>query len=104
MTTLVDDILADIAARSACRTRYEGQPPREDEALAGEIATLRAENARLREAITLAVGMLSQDEPGDSRAASNEFVALAAVQCGIANDKDWVVIRAALAPQEPDHG
>ena len=53
MTTLVDAILADIAARAIGRTRYEGQPPREDEALAGEIATLRAENARLREALEL---------------------------------------------------
>jgi hypothetical protein len=70
-------------------------------AMETELATLRDDNARLREAIALAVGMLAQDEPGDSRAVSNEFVALAAVECGIANDDDWAVIRAALAPQEP---
>lgn len=58
--------------------------------------------AREREALGLAVAMLSHYEPGDSRAVSDEFVALAAVACGIAKDEDWTIIRAAaIRAQEP---
>jgi hypothetical protein len=53
----------------------------------------RATRRDLEEALKLAVGLLAPLEPGDSRAVSNEFVALAAVQCGMATDDVMQVIR-----------
>lgn len=47
-------------------------------------------------ALKLAVQMLSEFEPGDSRAVSNEFVALAAVECELVDDKVMDCIKAAL--------
>jgi alkylation response protein AidB-like acyl-CoA dehydrogenase len=83
VSALVDAILTDIAARATGRTRYEGQPPREDEALAEEIATLRAENARLR---ALLLRYRAETPLGHQPHM-------------IAHEVD-----AALAPQEPGHG
>lgn len=57
----------------------------------------RAEVARLREALGLGLQMLFAHEPPDSRFVSAEFVALAEVECGIADDAAMSVIRAALA-------
>lgn len=51
-------------------------------------------------ALRLAVNMLSQYEPPDSRAVSDEFVALAAVSCGIANADAVRIIDAALQASE----
>jgi hypothetical protein len=53
---------------------------------------LRAENARLRGALDLAVGMIMLHEPGDSRAVSDEAVALASVVCDCTNDETWSII------------
>lgn len=47
-------------------------------------------------ALRLAVEMLAPYEPGDSRAASNEFVALAAISCGVDDDECHKVIMTAL--------
>jgi hypothetical protein len=55
------------------------------------------EIARLRSALDLAVGMLMMHEPGDSRAVSDEAVALASVVCDCTNDETWRIISAARA-------
>ncbi len=52
--------------------------------------------ARLSDALKLAVAMLAPLEPGDSRAVSDEFVALAAVSVGEDDDAVMEVIEAAL--------
>lgn len=65
--------------------------------LAAAYPELVAEIERLKEALSLAVQMLFPYEPGDSRAVSDEFVALAAVDCGLADDKCMKVIRDSLA-------
>lgn len=46
------------------------------------------------EALKLAVALLSKNEPGDSRAVSDVFVALAGVACGDNSDKNMNIIRA----------
>lgn len=51
----------------------------------------------LREALGLALAYLSRFEPGDSRAVSDEFVAMAAVQCGIGDDACMAIINRALS-------
>ena len=52
---------------------------------------------QLKMALSLAVNMLSAHEPPDSRAASDEFVALACVDCGDVTGLVMPVIEAALA-------
>lgn len=54
-------------------------------------------NEQLKRALSLAVSMLSIYEPPDSRAVSDEFVALACVDCGNMNDEVMPIIEAALA-------
>lgn len=49
-----------------------------------------------RMALSLAVAMLSHHEPPDSRAVSDEFVALACVDCGDATGDVMPTIRRAL--------
>lgn len=51
----------------------------------------------LKAALHLAVNMLSAHEPPDSRAVSNEFVALAAVSTGDASGEVMSIIRRALS-------
>lgn len=53
--------------------------------------------ADLSIALELAVGMLAPYEPGDSRAVSNEFVALACVVSGDACEKVMSCIKTGLA-------
>jgi hypothetical protein len=53
----------------------------------------------MKTALELAVNMLSQYEPPDSRAVSNEFVALACIVCGDTSDEVMQIIRAALNQQ-----
>lgn len=60
------------------------------------------EIVNLREALGLALVYLERFEPGDSRAVSDEFVALAAVQCGLGDDACMAVIRRAL--RDSGHG
>lgn len=55
-----------------------------------------------KEALSLALMRLFPDEPGDSRAVSGEFVALATVECRLDTPADWAVIRAALAAYRGD--
>lgn len=50
----------------------------------------------LRDALSLAVNMLAPYEPGDSRAVSDEFVALASVVSGDTSGEVMPIIRAAL--------
>jgi hypothetical protein len=52
---------------------------------------------RLKAALDLAVGMLMLHEPGDSRAVSDEAVALASVVCDCTNDETWRIISAGQA-------
>jgi hypothetical protein len=52
---------------------------------------------QLTRALSLAVDMLSIYEPPDSRAVSDEFVALACVDCGSVEGRVMDVIDAALA-------
>ena len=61
---------------------------------------------QLKNALSVALGMLAPYEPGDSRAVSDEFVALATVECEIDDEASWVVINAALErmKKELNHG
>lgn len=52
---------------------------------------------QMQKALTLALAMLQPHEPPDSRAVSNEFVALAAIQTGHCNDRVMEVINKGLA-------
>ncbi len=55
---------------------------------------------KLRLALCVAVNMLSMHEPPDSRACSDEFVALAAVSCGDTSPEVMAVIESAMSRQE----
>lgn len=57
---------------------------------------MKASYDQLYMALSLAVDMLSKNEPGDSRAVSDEFVAIAAVQCGLVDEAVMNVIINAL--------
>jgi hypothetical protein len=60
--------------------------------------TAEARSAKLTEALDLALDFLSDFEPGDSRAVSNEYVAMAAVCSDIepnSPDEEMGIIRAA---------
>lgn len=50
----------------------------------------------LKQALDLAVCMIMKHEPGDSRAVSNEAVALCAVSCGDTSEAVMKVIHDAL--------
>lgn len=52
--------------------------------------------SRLKEALELAVIRWFPSEPGDSRAVSDEFVAVAAVASGLGDSRSDSVIRAAI--------
>jgi len=58
------------------------------------IARLTREKAEAREALHVAVDIIMENEPGDSRAVSNIAVSLAAVSCDCANPEAWEIIRA----------
>ena len=76
----------------------------EAKALHGRIAMLEAENERVNEvadkyklALELALVLLEKYEPGDSRAVSDEFVAMAAILCDVSTSDDCVgLIRNAM--------
>lgn len=51
--------------------------------------------ARLKSALGLALLYLETFEPRDSRAVSNEFVAMAAVEAGVEDDKCMKIIEGA---------
>jgi hypothetical protein len=53
--------------------------------------------APVRDALGLALSYLVQNEPGDSRAVSDEFVAMAAIHAGLGGEKAMAVIRDAIA-------
>lgn len=59
---------------------------------------------QLRRGLRLAVNMLSLHEPPDSRAVSDEFVALAATDCGSVSGRVMDVIDAALSRQKEKVG
>ena len=54
----------------------------------------------LEAALDLAVNIIMVNEPGDSRAVSDEAVALAAVSCGDTSPEVMAVIRDALASEQ----
>ena len=54
------------------------------------------EGERLRRALSLALKWLIQYEPGDSRAVSDEFVAMAAIEAGLGDASCDAIISAAL--------
>lgn len=58
---------------------------------------IQKRNGHLDNALNLALARLSTNEPGDSRAVSNEFVAMAAVHLGVDTPETHEVICAALA-------
>ena len=51
----------------------------------------------IERALALAVSMLAPHEPGDSRAVSDEFVAIASVACGDTSPRVMEVIDGAIA-------
>lgn len=55
---------------------------------------------QLRRGLSLALRMLEPHEPPHSCAVSDEFVALAALECGDASEAVMAVIDAALAKRE----
>jgi len=57
------------------------------------------ENTCLRKALSVALDMLIQHEPPDSRAVSDEFVAMAAVQTGDTSLRVMTVIDRAIQRQ-----
>lgn len=59
-------------------------------------ADLVSMETQLRKALRLAVAMLAQHEPKDSRAVSDAFVALAMVNCGMATEESWKIIEERL--------
>lgn len=69
-------------------------------AVAQALATKNARIAALEAALNLALEILVKFEPGDSRAVSNEFVAMAAVACNL-DDQTAAqeLIRTALSAQ-----
>jgi len=75
--------------------KYKGRAEAAERLLASQADEIR----RKDEALSLAVNILSQFQPPDSRAFSDEFVALAAVDAGCANDEHIAIIRAALLPE-----
>lgn len=62
---------------------------------------LEHENSCLRKALSVATNMLIVHEPPDSRGVSDEFVALASVQCGDMSPPVMAVIDRALASAPP---
>lgn len=56
----------------------------------------------LEAALGLALGYLIQSEPGDSRAVSDEFVAMAMIHEGISPEKALPIIKAAAAALTPE--
>lgn len=58
---------------------------------------------QIEASLTLAVNMLSKHESGDSRAVSDEFVALAAMSVGDRSPKVFAVINNALARSNNEH-
>ena len=59
--------------------------------------------ARLEAALTLALDMLGDYEPGDSRAISDEYVAMSAVLCGVEPNspgEEMAIIIAALCRRD----
>lgn len=56
---------------------------------------------QLQAALDLALCRLIRFEPGDSRAVSGEFVAMAAVACDCVNDAALRIIKDALAKESP---
>jgi hypothetical protein len=78
--------------------QWEDLPPWLQGHLRGaQLTRLHREQHKLRRALELAVALLGQHEPGDSRAVSDEFVALATVVAQNDDAKSWNVIEAALA-------
>jgi hypothetical protein len=63
------------------------------------IRKLRTDVGQLQAALDLALSWLAPHEPGDSRAVSPEFVAMAAVASGAADDACMTVIHDALRKQ-----
>lgn len=62
-----------------------------------DLVAAEADIKRLEAGLRLAVRLLTPHEPSDSRAVSNEFVALAALSSGDTSDDVMTVIEAANA-------
>jgi len=112
LATYLNHCLTGFDATVAARDKWYEQHRKEDIALSVDKdlldATLKVfggspaapptteRDEQLRKALSVALGMLHQHEPPDSRAVSSEFVALAAVECGIDNGASRAVIDAAF--------
>lgn len=81
-------------------------PSRSSESEANAAAIVHWENnfEPMRKALALALCYLLQFEPGDSRAVSNEFVAMQAVLSGDTSGEVMPIIEAALAVAEREAG
>jgi len=77
-------------------------PSRSHESEANAAAIVLFENnfEPLRKALALALCYLAQFEPGDSRAVSNEFVAMSSVLAGHTSGEVMPIIEAALVVAE----
>jgi len=81
------------SADAALIKKLEGDPGR---LTVGEIWKAADRIRDLSDALNLALAWLVQYEPGDSRAVSNEFVAMAAVLCDNSDDDCRSVIASAI--------
>ena len=77
-------------------------PPRSSESEANAAAIVHFENnfEPLRKALALALCYLARFEPGDSRAVSNEFVAMSSVLAGDTSGEVMPIIEDALSVAE----
>lgn len=78
-------------------SREDGELMRE---AAAALPALRSSLEQHKIALNVAVDQLSLHEPGDSRAVSDLFVALASVVCDCADEKSWAIIDSARATQD----
>jgi len=101
---LADAILAALGSRSNEATGGFGSSAEgADTHRAAETAVVGDWTAKLEKALELALGYLARFEPGDSRAVSDEYVAMLAVLCRVEPNElggEMAIIEAALARLE----
>lgn len=94
----------DTSIVATITTGFDGKSntftPEQDAKLAREICDRFNTHSALQRALNLALVYMSRFEPGDSRAVSDEFVAMAAVSIGNTSPEVIAVIDAALAAAE----
>ena len=91
----------DSRGRECCDLCGHIVAPKSDDVLTAAAHEHDPTIEQLRRGLRLAVNMLSLHEPPDSRAVSDEFVALAAMDCGSVSGRVMDVIEAALSRISP---